>query len=200
MKKNGKERTCKHLQAILPMLGAAPKMRVAPPAEELPAPKATKAPAAKAAPAKAAPAAKAAPDLLAEIRACLVAMDEHKVNMDNKPACLQELVRLAKLLYMSNLQPEDTGINGIVVFVSTGEVEGKKMSHSPRVKVALGRTTNIVAAVSIGTLPVLTGGKLAAHHEREVKEFITINYNTLMAYWNMEISTRQMVMAVLPIK
>ena len=115
MKKNGKERTCKHLQAILPMLGAAPKMRVAPPAEELPAPKATKAPAAKAAPAKAAPAAKAAPDLLAEIRACLVAMDEHKVNMDNKPACLQELVRLAKLLYMSNLQPEDTGINGIVV-------------------------------------------------------------------------------------
>jgi hypothetical protein len=95
MKKNGKERTCKHLQAILPMLGAAPRLRVAPPAEEL---STTKAPAAKAAPAKAAPAAKAAPDLLAEIRACLVAMDEHKVTMHNKPASLQELVRLAKLL------------------------------------------------------------------------------------------------------
>lgn len=98
---------------------------------------------------------------------------------------------------MSNLRPKSTGIEGVVIWVSAGEFEGKEGQHGPRVKVILGggkvtqETLKAAPSVSIKDAKVVWG-KLSGKTLKQVQQFIAMNRETLLRYWNQEIDTVEM--------
>lgn len=102
------------------------------------------------------------------------------------------------LMAMSNLRSNRTGVEGAVVWCSSGEFEGKSLPHGPRLKVVLGSKVThegLVSACSV-TLelhPRVIGGKLPAKTKRQTKEFIVRNLDTLLGYWTGELDTADMI-------
>lgn len=110
-----------------------------------------------------------------------------------------------EIFAMSNLHSEDTGVSGAVIFVSSGEFEGKKSQHGPRVKVMVGNKVSSEAlrkavTVSISDPPRIIGdGKLSPALRKKVFTFITENKDTLLGYWQFNLTTREMLDAIEPI-
>ena len=97
---------------------------------------------------------------------------------------------------MSNLRPETTGIEGVVVWISTGTSEGKKLPHGPRVKVTLGATASTgrgSASVTIEARPKVVTGKLPPNARKDVVRWIVLNKAALIQYWNDEIDTTRVI-------
>lgn len=97
---------------------------------------------------------------------------------------------------MSNLRPGDTGVEGAVVWISTGTTEGKKLPHGPRVKVSLGATASSSkgsASVSVESSPKVVAGTLPTKIKKGVFEWVVLNQTALERYWNDEISTTQVL-------
>jgi hypothetical protein len=98
---------------------------------------------------------------------------------------------------MSNLRSTDTGVEGAVIWVSVGEFAGADLQHGPRIKVLQGNKITkdgLKDAVSVRlTDPPEVLGTLPAKLERQVVAFVNRNRDTLLRYWNEEISTREML-------
>ena len=98
---------------------------------------------------------------------------------------------------MSNLRSTDTGVEGAVIWVSVGEFYGVDLQHGPRIKVLQGSKITkegLMDAVSVRlTDPPQILGDIPAKMERQIVAFINLNRNTLLKYWNEEISTREML-------
>jgi hypothetical protein len=98
---------------------------------------------------------------------------------------------------MSNLPSQDTGVDGAVIWVSVGEFSGADLQHGPRVKVVPGNkitTENMQSAASVTiTDPPRVLGSLPGKLRRKVVAFVTLNRDTLLRYWNGELSTREML-------
>ena len=98
---------------------------------------------------------------------------------------------------MSNLRPDETGVEGAVVWVSAGEFAGSEGQRGPRVKVVPG--TNITSdglgtAVSITIAdPPRELGLLPAKIRNQALRFVAMNREMLLRYWRNEISTREML-------
>jgi hypothetical protein len=105
-----------------------------------------------------------------------------------------------EILAMSNLVAADTGIDGIVIWVSGGEFEGKDSQHGPRIKVMLGNkiTTEGLNQATTVTLtnPSKVIGKLPSKIEKKVLSFLKKNQATLLSYWKNEISTKEMIQRI----
>jgi hypothetical protein len=104
---------------------------------------------------------------------------------------------------MSNLRPSDTGVEGAVIWVSTGEFGGADAQHGPRIKIMPGTKLTPEArdkAVSVRlTEPPVVLGKLPGKMKKQVVEFVNQNRDTLLGYWNGGLSTREMLDAITPV-
>lgn len=91
-----------------------------------------------------------------------------------------------ELFYMSNLFPKRTGLP-FVVWVSTGT--GAK--HDVRVKVAPGPKANPSEFTIVGLRPEihLIHGDLSPRDMELLKQWIVLNYDVILQYWDNEIDT-----------
>ena len=89
---------------------------------------------------------------------------------------------------MSNIFPEESGVQGAVLWVNPGTVEGKKLKHGPRLKVTLhGSSTSVSVTI---TQPPRVLGKLPKKVENGVLAFIALNYELLMDFWGDKMSSK----------
>lgn len=104
---------------------------------------------------------------------------------------------------MSNLSPHDTGVKGCLIWCSIGEFEGKAIKHGPRIKVMLGQkitSEGLADAVSVTLDPVpRVIGALSGRVKKQVLQFVELNRETLLQYWNGQLTTRQMLDGLQPI-
>jgi hypothetical protein len=110
-----------------------------------------------------------------------------------------ELLEVEDLFEMSNLQKEDTGLSK-TIWVSV-----KLHSSGPRIKVNFDNSLRFDDSnnfsVTIDNNPrVVAGGteeliirKIGAEELSDVYDWVKLNQPTLLAYWNGEISTRNML-------
>lgn len=104
---------------------------------------------------------------------------------------------------MSNLLPDDTGIEGIVIWISAGEFSGVDAQHGPRVKVVLGNkvtTEGLKEAVSVRiTKPPVVLGKLPGKIQKQVIRFIEKNQDILLRHWNGELGSKATLNLLKPV-
>lgn len=93
---------------------------------------------------------------------------------------------------MANLRPEETGIKGAILWISSGEFSGTKIKHGPRLKVMEGTklTADVLKkAVTVKlTDPPEIIGSLSGKLKTQVIKFVTENHDTLISYWRFEIN------------
>jgi len=98
---------------------------------------------------------------------------------------------------MSNLPPKDTGVEGVVIWVSVGEFSGAALQHGPRVKVMLGEkitSEGLENAASVTlTDPPKVVGTLPGKVRKMVVRFIARNRAVLLDYWDGRLSSREML-------
>lgn len=94
---------------------------------------------------------------------------------------------------MANLRPDDTGISGVLIWISSGEYSGTKIQHGPRVKVMMGTKLSkeaVSKAVTVRlTDPPEVLGVLPGKLKKQVLQFLTMNREVLIRYWKFEIGT-----------
>jgi len=97
---------------------------------------------------------------------------------------------------MANLFPEDTGLPFVVWISPRGNAR-----HDARIKVArTDRATEFVASVAIRPEPRLAAGDLSAADLALAAQWITLNRETLLAYWDGEIQrTKEVFERLLPL-
>lgn len=99
------------------------------------------------------------------------------------------------LFEMANLYPDTTGLPMTVWVSPRGNAR-----HDVRVKVNMthGNQMNIAntAVVAVRPEPRVVAGQLTPEDAQAVAEWITLNADTLIAYWEGRIDTAQMVRAL----
>lgn len=99
---------------------------------------------------------------------------------------------------MANLRPEDTGLP-MVVWIS--EKGGAK--HGPRLKVSKKMGDKIdpsnVLTVTVSDNPTMYNGELEPKVFNKLKQFIKLNKENLLKYWNNEVSTREFLNSLIKI-
>ncbi|MBX9614528.1 MAG: hypothetical protein Q8S03_14190 [Brevundimonas sp.] len=92
---------------------------------------------------------------------------------------------------MSNLRPSDTGLPMVVWVSNRGHAR-----HDARVKVCRTPGDRIavddMAVVGIRPSPELIEGPLDGESLKLVQRWIALNADTLIGYWNSELSTREL--------
>jgi hypothetical protein len=93
---------------------------------------------------------------------------------------------------MANFRTKTTGLP-MIVYISTCEVEGKKLKHSPRVKIARTYSTKFnpfdTFSISISNNPEIVSGdkgEIKNSDLEKCQEFILKNKDVLMAFWDGE--------------
>jgi hypothetical protein len=99
------------------------------------------------------------------------------------------------LFEMANLYPETTGLPMTVWVSPRGnarhDVQVKvNMTHGPQMNIAK------TAVVAVRPAPRIISGRLSGADTRAVAEWITLNADTLVAYWEGRIDTAKMVQAL----
>lgn len=98
---------------------------------------------------------------------------------------------------MSNIPPEDSGIDGVILWASTGYVAGKKINHGPCLKVYLGTSVKGAKSVSVTiTKPPRVLGKMPKAVQKDVEKFIEINFDLLLAHWENQVSSKTFLLNV----
>jgi hypothetical protein len=101
------------------------------------------------------------------------------------------------LFMLSNLRSSDTGVAGVVIWVSAGEFAGFESQHGPRLMVVLGdqiTTEKLKGAVTVRfTNPPEVVGKLPDKIKQQVVKFVVRNRDVLLRHWHGEIDTKEML-------
>ena len=104
---------------------------------------------------------------------------------------------------MSNLLPEDTGVDGAVIWISAGEFHGVDAQHGPRVKVVLENkitTEGLRDSVSVRiTDPPVVLGSLPGNIRKQVIRFIERNRDVLLRHWNGELGAKETLNLLKPV-
>lgn len=105
---------------------------------------------------------------------------------------------------MSNITPDDSGVEGAVLWISPGEAHGTDVQHGPRLKVVLGTkvTTESLRAsvtVTIEDAPRVLGGTLPGKVRGQVVAFIQRNQDVLLRHWRGELNSKQALNQLRPI-
>jgi len=104
--------------------------------------------------------------------------------------------------YLSNLVSTDTGIKGVVLWVSAGEFEDKEWKLGARLKVVLGSKITAEGLKNSTTVtltdPPKVIGELPTKIEKKVIDFVAANRSILLRYWKNKISTRAMLENIIP--
>jgi hypothetical protein len=96
---------------------------------------------------------------------------------------------------MSNVPPEDSGVDGAVLWISPGEAHGTDLQHGPRLKVVLGtkvtaESLRVSVSVTIEDAPRVLG-TLPGKVRGQVLAFIRQNQDVLLRHWRGELNSRQ---------
>lgn len=106
-----------------------------------------------------------------------------------------------ELFEMSNISREDSGLP-VRVWVSSKMSAAQR--HGPRLKVELpvkgSPTIPVLLKIDITENDVVGYEQLPSKILNPLRDFINLNYNVLIQYWNDEISTKQMIMSIKGIK
>jgi hypothetical protein len=110
----------------------------------------------------------------------------------------------AILWEQANFRPKSTGLE-MNIFISSGYVEGKMLKHSPRLKVSKNYNDKFDAyntfTVTISDHPEVIGlNDISRKDINSLKEFIKLNKETLLQYWNLEIDTMEMTQQLQKVK
>lgn len=102
------------------------------------------------------------------------------------------------LFEMANLYPDTTGLPMTVWISPRGNAR-----HDVRVKVNLtrGNQMNVTntAVVGVRPTPLVITGRLSADDRQAVFEWITLNQDALVAYWEGRIDTARVIHALKPL-
>lgn len=114
----------------------------------------------------------------------------------NKPTAQQVTARF-QLEAMANLRPNKTGVEGAIVWVSSGEFSGADSQHGPRVKIVPGTKItreglNEAASIRL-TNPPQVIGSLPGKIKQQAVKFVQNNLKVLLLYWNLEIDTQELL-------
>ena len=101
------------------------------------------------------------------------------------------------LFEMSNISREESGLP-VRIWVSSKMSAAER--HGPRVKVELpgqgSPTIPVLLKMDITSEDVVGYEKLPAKGLNPLRNFINLNYDILIQYWNDEISTKQMILSI----
>ena len=105
----------------------------------------------------------------------------------------KEYLDEAMLFEMANFRPKSTGLK-TTIFVSSGYVAGKKLFHGPRIKVSKIYTDKMnpldTFSMTIEDNPEVVGTHyLDLKDIDQIKDFIRLNKDILLAYWDGEYDT-----------
>lgn len=109
-----------------------------------------------------------------------------------------------EIFAMANLSSKTTGVTGAMLWVSSGEFEGKKSVHGARIKVVEGTSMTAAgladaAVVTIADVPELKHGKLKKKTVELVTAFIQLNKAVLLSYWKGKIDTAELTARLKPV-
>ena len=102
---------------------------------------------------------------------------------------------------MSNLRKQDTGLP-VNVYVSSGGSVNKR--HSPRIKVMRSssdkmnpnETVSVILKKNITVDDIVGYDVIPTKTFEQIQKWVHINYETLMDYWNDDISTVEMIQRI----
>ena len=100
---------------------------------------------------------------------------------------------------MASFGAGDTGIDNSI-FISTAYPQ-----HAPRIKLAIDppdsfNPRSVTASIAIESGEVVAGKKPSAKLLKQVKQFLELNHDLLLEYWNCKISTATLAKRLKPIK
>jgi len=114
------------------------------------------------------------------------------------------MVRVTDGFVLSNLRSTTTGVEGAILWVAAGEFDDADRTQGPRIMVVLGDNISADrlkdAVVVLLTKAPVVMGSLPGEIERQVVAFVEANREVLLRYWTGEMSTREMIELVQPIK
>jgi hypothetical protein len=109
-----------------------------------------------------------------------------------------EAISTDELYEMANLYPRTTGLPMTVWVSPRGNAR-----HDVRIKVNTthGNQMNIdnTATVAVRPSPHVVAGRLSTDDERVVTNWITLNAEAILAYWNGDIDTMELVQTLKPL-
>jgi hypothetical protein len=99
---------------------------------------------------------------------------------------------------MVSLTPKETGVQN-TLFVSTkGYVQ-----HAPRIKIAIDPPDSFSAASKSASMALhdfkVTGERVPAHIARQAEQFIELNRQVLVDYWEFRIATAELLRRIRPV-
>ena len=98
---------------------------------------------------------------------------------------------------MVSLRPDTTGVDN-TIFVSTRGYA----QHAPRIKIAVDPSDSLNAASKCALVAIhdfsVTGEGLSPYVYVQASDFIERNRDVLLAYWNCEIDTKEMISRLRP--
>jgi hypothetical protein len=101
------------------------------------------------------------------------------------------------LFLMANLSPLFTGLPFVVWISARGHAR-----HDIGVKISRGSKATPEKLISLALRPqlrVIGRDKLAADELEQLRQWVTLNWDTLLAYWNGEMFTEQAIAQLKPI-
>jgi hypothetical protein len=98
---------------------------------------------------------------------------------------------------MANVRPKESGLP-VVIYISTGFVEGKLLNHGPRIKVSKSYAHKFdvrnTFVMTISDRPAIKGThELKPEDITQIKAFVIKNQDILNAYWFDDVSTLDML-------
>jgi hypothetical protein len=111
------------------------------------------------------------------------------------------MMKADELFEMSNIRKSESGLP-VNIYVSSGGSVNKQ--HGPRIKVMIDpgdkfnpyQTVSVILKQNITQDDVIGYETLHPKVLEPLRDYINFNYNILMAYWNDEISTKEMIMGL----
>jgi hypothetical protein len=97
----------------------------------------------------------------------------------------------AELMEMASFRPNRTGIERTIIWM--GPKHEGPSKHGPRVKVSANYTTNVkpgdLFVLTVSKDPVIVAGvcNLKTDTLEDIKDWIKINYDVLLQFWNYQI-------------
>jgi len=112
---------------------------------------------------------------------------------------------LDNLFEMSNIRKSESGLP-VNIYVSSGGSVNKK--HGPRIKIMSNtadkfdpyQTISIIMKKDITADDVIGYARVPPETLKQVRNYVNLNYDTLLAYWLDEISTGEMIQRLKPLR
>jgi hypothetical protein len=104
---------------------------------------------------------------------------------------------------MSNIRPSDTGLS-MIIWVSVGKNAGKQLNHFFRIKVQKNYSDNFMPSelftITYDKKIIGDIGEIKQKDIERIFEFMDLNENTLIDFWNGLLSAKELLNLLIPIK